>query len=146
MAQPYHEGPFEAGVFYYRFPHWSSGRVLSITDKVFPVLTGDGQSTVEALIWRHPRFRLQARTFLARHPDASTRVLAGGERLHLAIAGNHAQGTMFRDGAHLITPELEARIDEIARHRPGLFHRPLRHPLSHRRADSRPVATSPSSN
>lgn len=121
LAQPYHKGPFEAGVFYYRFPHWSHGKLLSITDKVFPELVGDGQSTVEQLIWRHPRFRLQADTFLARHQDASARVLANGERLPLAMAGNHAQGTLFRDGAHLVTPELEARIDEIARHRPGFF-------------------------
>ena len=50
-----------------------------------------------------------------------TRVLASGERFPLAMAGNHAQGTLFRNGAHLITPALEKRIDEIARAYPGFY-------------------------
>ena len=43
LAQPYHSGPFEAGVFYYRMPGWTRGRIFSITDKHFPVVTGDGR-------------------------------------------------------------------------------------------------------
>src|SRR5207249_3935590 len=48
-------------------------------------------------------------------------VLPGGLPLQLAMAGNHAQGTLFRDGRHLLTPALEHRIDEIARAYPGFF-------------------------
>jgi hypothetical protein len=119
IVQPFHPGPHEAGVFYYRKPGAARGRIFSMTDKHFPVLIGDGASTIEALIWRHPRYRLQARIFLLRHREARERVLAAGERFALAIAGNHAQGTLFRDGAHLITPALERRVDEIARQYPG---------------------------
>jgi len=115
LAQVYHAGPFEAGVFYYRMPGESRGRIFSITDKTFPVIAGDGASTVEALIRRHPRFRMQAGTFLARMNGQAQTVLATDERLELAVAGNHCQGTMFRDGAHLITLELECTIDQIAR-------------------------------
>jgi hypothetical protein len=121
VAQPYHPGPFEAGIFYYRMPDAPRGRILSITDKHFPVIVGDGDSTVEELIWRHPRYRMQSATFLARHAAVLSRVLAAGERFQLAIAGNHAQGTLFLDGAHLITPALARRIDEIARAYPGFF-------------------------
>lgn len=121
MVQPYHEGPFEAGIFYYRMPHWARGRILSVTDKVFPTVVGDGRSTVEDLIWRHPRCRLQAALFLRRHRKKLKRVLGRGEVFQLAVAGNHAQGTTFRDGAHLITRELEQRIDDIARALPGFF-------------------------
>ncbi len=121
LVQPFHRGPFEAGIFYYRVPGDSRGRIFSITDKHFPVLIGDGESTVEALIWAHPRYRLQASTFLKRHSHLLNRVLAPGERLQLAIAGNHAQGTLFRDGTHLWTPSLERRIDEIAQTYPGFF-------------------------
>src|SRR5262249_767540 len=42
-------------------------------------------------------------------------VLAEGETLRLAQSGNHCQGTRFSDGADLITPELEATIDALAR-------------------------------
>ncbi len=114
IAQPFHPGPFEVGIFYYRMPGEETGHVFSITDKVFPVLVGDGASTLESLIWTHPRFRMQADTFLTRHASEAARVLADGERFPLALAGNHCQGTLFRDGAHLITPELERTIDEIA--------------------------------
>jgi len=121
IAQPYHHGPFEAGVFYYRLPGWARGRIFSITDKQFPVLTGDGVSTVETLIWSHPRFRLQAATFVSRHRASLSRVLAVGEHFSLAVAGNHCQGTLFRDGGGLLTPALEQRIDEIARAYSGFF-------------------------
>jgi membrane protein DedA with SNARE-associated domain len=121
IVQPYHPGPFEAGVFYYRLPGDARGRILSITDKHFPQLVGDGTSTVEELIWSHRRYRLQADTFLRRHADVRNRVLARGEVFQLTIAGNHAQGTLFRDGWHLWTPALERRIDAIAQAYPGFF-------------------------
>ena len=121
VVQPYHPGPFEAGVFYYRRPGCATGRILSITDKHFPVVVGDGLSTVEELIWNHPRYRLQADTFVMRHVGILERVLDSGERLPLGIAGNHCQGTLFLDGRHLITPALEERIDGIARAFDGFY-------------------------
>jgi membrane protein DedA with SNARE-associated domain len=121
IVQPYHEGPYEAGVFYYRRPGEARGRILSITDKHFPFVSGDGVATLEELIWRHPRYRMQARTFLKRHDTVRHRVLSTGERLQLAIAGNHAQGTLFRNGRHLITQALEDRIDRIAGSYAGFF-------------------------
>ena len=121
IIQPYHPGPFEAGVFYYRFPTWASGRIFSITDKDFPAVVGNGISTLSELIWTHPRYRMQAGMFLERHADRAEQVVPAGETVRLAVAGNHAQGTVFRDGAHLITPALERRIDEIAQSYPGFF-------------------------
>lgn len=121
LAQPYHPGPFEAGVFYYRYPGEPRGRILSITDKRFPLITGDGVSSLGELIRRHPRFRIQARTFLTRHRASLDSILPAGTSFQLAHAGNHAQGTMFRDGMHLWTPALEQRIDRIAQTFPGFF-------------------------
>jgi len=121
LAQPFHSGPFEAGIFYYRMPGEPRGHILSITDKMFPVLVGDGTSTLEELIWAHPRYRLQADTFVARHQNSLRRVPARDERVPLGIAGNHAQGATFRDGRHLLTPDLERRIDAIAQAFGGFF-------------------------
>jgi membrane protein DedA with SNARE-associated domain len=121
LVQPYHPGPFEAGVFYYRMPGWSRGRILSITDKHFPVVVGDGRSTLEELIWANARLRMQARTFLERHSSRRDEILGASQSLPLAIAGNHAQGTLFRDGRHLITRALEDRIDRIAWGYQGFF-------------------------
>ncbi len=119
VVQTYHPGPYEAGIFYYRMPGESRGRIFSITDKEFPELIGDGRNTVEQRIWKHPRYRMQARLFLQRHHAQRRRVLREGERFRLATAGNHAQGTLFKDGAHLITEALTQRLDEIVADFPG---------------------------
>jgi membrane protein DedA with SNARE-associated domain len=121
LAQVYHPGPFEAGIFYYRLPGEATGRIFSITDKRFPLVVGDGETTLGALILGHPRFRRQASVFLARHRHQLDRVPAAGEAVRLAQAGNHAQGTIFLDGSDLITRPLTARIDEIARATDGFF-------------------------
>ncbi|MCK6456394.1 MAG: VTT domain-containing protein [Phycisphaerae bacterium] len=121
LAQSYHPGPYEAGVFYYRMPVEQSGHIFSITDKQFPALVGDGVSTIESLIWRHARLRMQAATFLARMDGQAESILRRGETVPLTIAGNHCQGTLFRDGSHLITPALTDSIDAIARQFEGFF-------------------------
>jgi hypothetical protein len=64
---------------------------------------------------------MQASTFLARHGDQANRILPAGKSLRLAVAGNHCQGTMFLDGAHLWTPALERRFDHIAKQFGGFF-------------------------
>jgi hypothetical protein len=121
LAQLYHPGPCEAGIFYYRKPGETAGRIFSITDKRFPIITGDGQSRVADLIRRHPRYRMQAGRFLARLNGQADAVLGEGETMPLVVAGNHCQGAMFRDGAQLITPDLERTIDSILRPFDG-FH------------------------
>jgi membrane protein DedA with SNARE-associated domain len=121
VVQRYVPGPLEAGVFYYRFPDEEHGRIFAVTEKIFPVLTGDGIRTVEELIWQDERARFVAERYLTRFAKRRDEVLRVGETLRLVEAGNHAQGCIFRDGAHLLTPELEARLDEISRRLPGFF-------------------------
>lgn len=121
LLQVVHDGPFEAGLFYIRFPQEPRGHLFSITDKRFPVVTGDGRSTLDQLIAAHSRYRLQAAVFRQRHAAALRRVPAAGERVPLARAGNHCQGTEFLDGNWLKTPALEAAIDTIARQIDGFY-------------------------
>jgi hypothetical protein len=106
---------------YYRLPAETRGRIISVTLKEFPVLTGDGARTLRQLIDADPRARLMAEIFFKRHAASLDRVLAEGERFALVFAGNHAQGCIFRDGLHLLTPALSARIDEIARALPDFY-------------------------
>ena len=113
VAQEYIPGPYEAGIFYYHIPGEDRGHIFSITDKAFPVITGDGKSTLKKLIWTHPRFRMQAARFESRHAEIWDQVLPKGERLQLTHAGSHCQGTLFLDGAHLITPALTRRLDQL---------------------------------
>lgn len=119
LAQRYHAGPRECGILWARCsrPDGSglAGRIFSVTRKEFPLLVGDGRRTLEDLVHDHPRFHRQAAVFLERFAEQRSRVLAPGETLRLAESGNHCQGTLFRDGADLITPALERAIDALAR-------------------------------
>jgi hypothetical protein len=121
IAQRYAPGPHEAGIFYYRFPHETRGRIFAITEKIFPKLVGDGRHTIRELIERDPRARFVAATYLKRFAARRDEVLAAGEELKLVEAGNHAQGCIFRDGMRFRTPELERRIDEISQRLTGFF-------------------------
>jgi hypothetical protein len=121
VAQRYAPGPHEVGVFYHRFPHESRGRIFAITEKIFPVVTGDGRSTVAELIEQDSRARLIADKYLNRFAARRDEVLAAGEQLKLVESGNHAQGCIFRDGMRFCTREFTARIDEISRQLNGFF-------------------------
>jgi hypothetical protein len=121
LVQRYAEGPQEIGLFYYRLPHESHGNIFAITEKIFPAIHGDGHATVAELIWRDPRARYVADKYLARLSGREKEVLAVGETLKLVEAGNHAQGCIFRDGMHLCTPALVARVDEISQKIPEFY-------------------------
>lgn len=121
IVQRYAQGPREAGVFYYRFPHESRGHIFAITEKIFPVLTGDGRSTMSELIWADPRARFMARRYLQRLDGRTDEVLEAGQMLKLVEAGNHAQGCIFRDGFRFCTPELADSIDSISQKIAGFY-------------------------
>ena len=126
VAQPYIEGPHECGILWLRNIRTitsdagqagtpdNSGRIFSITRKTFAQLIGDGEHTLRELIERHPRFSLQAPVFLERFPLAARMLPEKGELVRLGFAGNHCQGTMFSDGADLITPQLTEAITTLA--------------------------------
>ena len=121
IAQRYAPGPQEAGIFYYRFPHEPHGHIFAITEKLFPVLVGDGKSTVTELLWRDLRARFMADKYLQRFSEREGEVLAVGEELKLVEAGNHAQGCIFRDGMRLCTPALTGSVDAISQRLTGFF-------------------------
>jgi membrane protein DedA with SNARE-associated domain len=121
LVQRFAEGPHEVGVFYHRFPGEPHGQIFSITEKIFPVVTGDGKSTVQELVWRDLRARFLAEKYLKRLGSRENEVLAADETLKLVEAGNHAQGCIFRDGMRLCTRELARRIDEISGKLNGFF-------------------------
>src|SRR5204863_9103833 len=81
VAQRYAAGPLEAGIFYYRFPHEARGHIFAITEKLFPILIGDGKSTVRELIWSDPRARFMTDKYLQRFTERQGEVLAVGEEL-----------------------------------------------------------------
>ena len=121
LAQQYVPGPYEAGIFYFRFPNEDRGRIFAITEKVFPFIEGDGRHTFEELIRRDNRASILASIYLERFATERSRIVAAGETIRLVEAGNHCQGAIFLDGRRLYSPKLEQAIDRISRSIPGFF-------------------------
>ena len=113
IAQEY-VGGVEFGIFYYRMPGRSTGEIFAITDKRFPAVTGDGESTVERLILADDRTVCMAPFFLALHARQLDRVPVFGEAVPLVTLGTHSRGSAFFDGEWVRTPALEAAIDELS--------------------------------
>jgi hypothetical protein len=104
-----------------RHPDALAGHISSLTLKHAPMVTGDGVSTVRALIEADPRHSRLKHLYLARLGATLQSIPARGERVRLVFAGNHCKGSIFRNGAAEITPALSARIEEVARAMPD-FH------------------------
>ncbi len=125
MLQRYHPGPVEAGIFWIRHLETvgheetagaPQGFIFAITRKTLPEVVGDGRATLRTLVERHPRYRRQMATHASRFgARLEAWTPAAGERVLLTETGNHIKGCLFEDGADLITPELEARVDELSR-------------------------------
>jgi membrane protein DedA with SNARE-associated domain len=107
--------PNEAGVLYVRKPGEAHGQVVSLGLKAFPNVTGDGIHTLRQLILADNRCRKLARVYFAKQKGILDDVLPAGEVRQLNFAGNHAQGTIFINGNHAITPGMSEVFDGIAR-------------------------------
>lgn len=114
-------GGCEFGIFHVRHPDESEGRITSVTIKRPLEVLGNGTDDLETLIHRHPRAIAQLDVFLHRFAARLHTVPAAGQRVPLGELGTHALGSLFLDGAHLATPALRQRIDQLARACPG-FH------------------------
>lgn len=120
LAQEYVPG-VELGVFYYRFPGESRGRIFAITDKRFPTVVGDGRRTLEHLILADERAVVWARMLCGRFASRLATVPAEGDAVRLVELGTHSRGATFYDGEWARTPALEAAIDELSRGYAGFW-------------------------
>lgn len=121
LLQVYEDLPMEFGVMYSRKADEPYGIITSIVIKDFPVLEGDGKSTLLELILSNLRTRLSYRIHIRKFADRLNEVLPKGEKLRMVNIGNHMLGTTFYNGNHLITPALESVFDGLAKQIDG-FH------------------------
>jgi hypothetical protein len=113
--------PLEFGVFYSRIPSSDKGRVTSIVAKEMLSVTGDGTSTLRTLILEKDRAKLQWEKLREIYKDELDQVLPAGKSKELVSIGNHALGTKFLNGNHLINETLSATFDEISKQIPGFY-------------------------
>lgn len=114
-------GGAEFGVFYYRFPGEERGRVFSMTRKIFPVVTGDGETSLENLILADERAVKMATTYFRRFESDLARVPAIAEKVRLVDVGTHRLGADFVDAAAYLTDEFEDEVDRLACQYSGFF-------------------------
>ncbi len=111
----------EAGIFYCRHPGEASGRIISVTLKYFPYVTGDGVRSLRELILADARAGQLPHLYLHRHAHRLDTVPAAGESIRLAFAGSHSRGAIFRDGTHLVTAAMQDRFDAISKEMPEFY-------------------------
>ncbi len=111
----------EFGIFYCRMPDEAKGRILSITDKRFPEVIGDGTRTLAELILSDPRAMCLASVYMRQSKRPLNDTPRAGERVQLVEIGSHSRGSIFLDGMTCHTPELEDRIDQLSKSHPGFY-------------------------
>lgn len=120
LMQEYAAGE-EFGVFYYRYPNEAQGHIFAITEKKFPVVTGDGHSTLEQLILHDERAVCLAQLYCEKQGERLWDVPKAGEKIQLVEIGAHSKGTIFLDGTRYKTAALETAIDRLVQSFDGFY-------------------------
>jgi hypothetical protein len=84
-------------------------------------VTGDGKSTLQMLILKKDRAKLQWKNLREVYNKRLNEVLKEGEKLELVSIGNHCLGTKFLDASHLINEKLSETFDQISKQIEGFY-------------------------
>lgn len=121
LLQAYVNQPLEFSVFYYRHPNSDKGRVTSVTLKQLLSVTGNGQSTIEELIWQNDRAFLQYPKLQQRLGHHLANIPQHGETVVLVPYGNHVRGAKFLNYNHIITAQMHQSFDAISQQIKGFY-------------------------
>jgi hypothetical protein len=121
LIQSYVPYPNEAGVFYHRIPNEKKGKISGIVLKEFATITGNGTDTVETLVDQNQRYSLYRDSIAHELGTKCRSIPASGETVQLLYYGNHARGSKFVDGTHLVSPSLENLFNDICTQIPGFY-------------------------
>jgi len=111
----------EVGIFYYRYPGEATGHISGIVGKEFLSVTGDGVSSMEALLQKEKRYVLQLQVLRKTYGIELENVLQQGEEYLLVPYGNHVRGAKFIDASNLIDDELTRSIDQVCQQVEGFY-------------------------
>jgi hypothetical protein len=121
IAQEFLDLPLEFGVYYARHPNQEIGRVVSITSKEMLSVIGNGKDTLEKLIKKNARAKLQSERLEKIFFNDWSRVVELNRKVELNAIGNHCLGTKFMNGNNLITHRLHASFDELSKKINGFY-------------------------
>ncbi len=121
IIQPFIPFPKEIGIFYVRYPNDQQGRITGIVEKEFLMVTGDGVSSIEQLLNSNPRYILQIPVLHKLLGEMMDMVPKKDEERILVPYGNHVRGSLFLDGTHKKTKQLESLIDKVCKSIDGFY-------------------------
>jgi hypothetical protein len=123
LVQELVEYPNEVGLFYVRLPGEEKGRITGIVKKEFLHVVGDGESSLQQLIFDQPRCLLQWPSLKEELREQELEeVLEAGEKKILLKVGSHTRGALFLDYSDRITPVLENWINEVCKQVQGFYY------------------------
>lgn len=116
IAQELIELPVEVSVFYYKHPLAERGTISGFIHKELLHVVGDGTSTLQQLVARHPRARHRMEEMQRRHGHRFDRVIEKDHIFYLSYAGNHNRGAHFTNLQHEIDGQLLSVFENIHAH------------------------------
>ena len=111
---------FEFELVWRRNPGKDDGRIMALLHKHDVTVRGDGEQTLEELIWLDEVAVSRANLFLRCHARDLNRVIPAGQKVILNLTGSYGHGARCRHRADLTTVELEAAVTQFAKRFPGL--------------------------
>ena len=112
----------EVGIFYYRFPNETKGRISGIVGKEFLSVKGDGRSTIMELLKRDKRYILQIPVLKKTYGKRLAEILNREEEFVLVPYGNHVRGAKFIDCSDRIDEALTNAIDSVCKQVNGFYY------------------------
>ena len=93
---------------------------MALVHKHDVTVRGDGEQTLEELIWLDEVAVSRANLFLRCHARDLNRVIPAGQKVTLKLTGSYGHGARCRHRADLTTVELDAAVTQFAKRFPGL--------------------------
>ncbi|MEY3583080.1 MAG: hypothetical protein RJA48_163 [Verrucomicrobiota bacterium] len=110
----------EFEVVWHRNPGKDDGRVMVVVQKQDVVVMGDGEQTLEELIWLDEVAVSRGELYLECHDRELNRVIPAGEKVVLNLSGSYGHGARCVHRHDLNTPEMSAAMTTFAKRFPGL--------------------------
>ncbi|GDY16893.1 hypothetical protein LBMAG55_02160 [Verrucomicrobiota bacterium] len=110
----------EFEVVWRRNPGQDDGRIMAIVQKQDVVVRGDGEQTLEELIWLDEVAVSRGELYLRCHSRELNEVIPAGRLVTLNLTGSYGHGARCIHRPDLTTPELVAAVSAFAKRFPGL--------------------------
>lgn len=119
LLQKYISG-FEFEVVWRRNPGKDDGRIMAVVQKRDVAVRGDGEQTLEELIWLDEVAVSRGELFIQCHASDLNRVIPAGQKVILNLTGSYGHGARCLHRHDLITVQLDEAVTAFAKRFPGL--------------------------